>query len=97
MPSDYGASVALQLPWLYVLARRLAGDAAEDVVQNCLIKAYRNFDSLRDPAAAPAWFRAILVNCARDHFRRRAAGIDETPLDDLPTTSLYRAIAEEDP
>jgi RNA polymerase sigma-70 factor, ECF subfamily len=86
-----------QLPWLFVLARRLAGDAAEDVVQNCLIKAYRNFDSLRDPAAAPAWFRSILLNCARDHFRRESAGIEETPIDDVPATSLYRRIADEDP
>lgn len=86
-----------QLPWLYVLARRLAGDAAEDVVQDCLIKAYRNFDTLRDPAAAAAWFRTILVNCARDHFRRQSSGVDETPLDDVPAASLYRTIAEEDP
>lgn len=86
-----------QLPWLYVLARRLAGDAAEDVVQDCLIKAYRNFDTLRDPAAAAAWFRTILINCARDHFRRQSSGVDETPLDDVPAASLYRTIAEEDP
>ncbi|MFP5332402.1 MAG: RNA polymerase sigma factor [Acidimicrobiia bacterium] len=86
-----------QLPWLYVLARRLAGDAAEDIVQNCLIKAFRNFDTLRDPEAAAAWFRTILVNCARDHFRRRSSALDETPLDDVPTASLYRTIAEEDP
>ncbi|HSJ29364.1 MAG TPA: RNA polymerase sigma factor [Acidimicrobiia bacterium] len=86
-----------QLPWLYVLARRLVGDAAEDVVQDCLIKAYRNFEALRDPAAAPAWFRSILLNCARDHFRRGAAGIDETPMEDVPATSLYRRIVDEDP
>ena len=109
MLSHYGETMAVskgsgfqpvarqQLPWLYALARRLAGDAAEDVVQNCLIKAYRSFDSLRDEQAAPAWFRTILVNCVRDHFRRQAAGIDETPIEEVPTSSLYRTIAEEDP
>ncbi len=86
-----------QLPWLYSLARRLAGDRAEDVVQECLTKAYRNFDELRDPVAAPSWFRTILVNCARDRFRRDSSGFDETPIDDVSEYSLYRTIAEEDP
>ena len=86
-----------QLPWLYSLARRLAGERAEDVVQDCLTKAFRSFDDLRDLDAAPAWFRTILVNCARDRFRREESGIDETPLEDVPIQSLYRTIAEEDP
>jgi RNA polymerase sigma-70 factor, ECF subfamily len=86
-----------QLPWLYSLARRLAGERAEDVVQDCLTKAFRNFDDLRDLDAAPAWFRTILVNCARDRFRREESGIDETPLEDVPVHSLYRTIADEDP
>lgn len=42
------------LPWLYSLARRIAGDEAEDVVQESLAKAYRKYDDLRDPVAAPA-------------------------------------------
>lgn len=86
-----------QLPWLYSLARRLAGDRAEDVVQDCLTKAFRNFDDLRNPEAAPAWFRTILVNCARDRFRREASGIEETPVEDISEYSLFRTIAEEDP
>lgn len=86
-----------ELPRLYALARQLVGQRAEDVVQECLTKAYKNFDDLRDVEAAPAWFRAILINCARDRFRREAAGIDETPIDDVDEISLYRRIAEEDP
>ncbi|MFP3915580.1 MAG: RNA polymerase sigma factor [Actinomycetota bacterium] len=86
-----------QLPWLFSLARRLAGEGAEDVVQECLTKAYRSYDDLRDPVAAPAWFRRILVNCARDRFRRESAGLEETPVDDVGEYSLYRTIAEEDP
>lgn len=85
------------LPWLYSLARRLAGDEAEDVVQECLAKAYRSYDDLRDPVAAPAWFRTILVNCARDRARRDATGLDETPVEDVADYSLYRTLAEEDP
>lgn len=86
-----------QLPWLYSLARRLAGDRAEDVVQNCLLRAFKSFDSLRDQQAAPAWFRQILVNCARDLHRKQLRQVDEAPLDQVPEYTLYRRIADEDP
>jgi RNA polymerase sigma-70 factor, ECF subfamily len=80
-----------------MLARRLAGPRAEDVVQECLIKAYRGFDDLRDLEAAPGWFRTILVNCARDSFRLESSGLNETPVEDVSEYSLYRTIADEDP
>lgn len=86
-----------QLPWLYSLARRLSGDEAEDVVQEALAKAFRSYDDLKDWVAAPAWFRTILVNCARDRFRRDSSGLDETPVEDVGDYSLYRTIAQEDP
>jgi len=86
-----------QLPWLYALARRLAGARAEDIVQECLVKAYESFDKLRDVEAAPGWFRSILLNSVRDLYRKESAGIVETPIDDVSDYSLYRKIAEEDP
>ena len=87
-----------QLPWLYSLARRLVGaERAEDAVQECLLKAYRGFDGLRDVQAAPAWFRQILLNCVRDRYRREAGLPTEEPVDPQPDYSLFRKIAEEDP
>lgn len=95
---EFGVVAREQLPWLYSLARRLAGDEAEDAVQECLIKAYRSFDSLRDQKAAPAWFRQILLNCVRDRHRRTAGLPREESLDDDELgSSLYRRIAEADP
>ena len=93
----FGVVAHEQLPWLYSLARRLVGDAAEDAVQECLLKAYRGFDRLRDHQAAPAWFRQILLNCVRDRYRRDAGLPREEPVDPLTDYSLYRKIAEEDP
>jgi RNA polymerase sigma-70 factor, ECF subfamily len=95
--TDFSVAAREQLPRLYSLARRLVGEQAEDLVQEALLKAYRGFDRLRDPAAAGAWMSAILVNCARDRFRRASHAVDETPLEDLERFSLYRTIAEEDP
>lgn len=94
---SFGAVAREQLPWLYSLARRLVSDGAEDVVQECLLKAYRSFDSLRDVQAAPAWFRQILLNCVRDRYRQDSGLPREEPVDDLPEHSLFRKIAEEDP
>ena len=85
------------LPRLYSLARRLVGDQAEDLVQECLLKAYRNFDGLRDQVAAEAWLNRILANCAKDRFRPQQRRPAETSIDPIDEFSLYRTIASEDP
>lgn len=86
-----------QLPWLYSLARRIADQRAEDVVQDCLMRAYNSFDTLRDVGAAPAWFRQILVNCARDLHRKDLRRPDKSSLENTYESTLYRKIADEDP
>jgi RNA polymerase sigma-70 factor (ECF subfamily) len=85
------------LPRLYALARRLVDDGAEDLVQECLLKAYRSFSDLRDPVAAPRWFSAIPVNCARDRYRSTERRPNETLTDDVEGFSLFGTIAEWDP
>src|SRR5690606_37188987 len=69
----------------------------EDTVQECLLRAFRGFDGLRDVHAAPAWFRQILLNCVRDRHPRQAGLPREEPLDLPSDYSLYRRIADEDP
>jgi RNA polymerase sigma-70 factor (ECF subfamily) len=85
------------IPRLYGTARRLAGDDAEDLLQDCLVRAYRSFDSLEDPSAGVAWMRAILVNVYRDRLRAQARRVQEVAVDELDDFSLYRTVAEEDP
>lgn len=96
---SFGTVVEPHLPWLYSLARRLVGDPddAEDLVQRCLLKAFRSYDRLRDVEALPAWIKQILVNCCRDYFRREGRAPDEEPLGELEGYSLYRTLAVEDP
>jgi RNA polymerase sigma-70 factor, ECF subfamily len=87
-----------QLPRLYAIARRLVGDeAAEDAVQDCLLKAFERFRQLEDPEAGPAWLARVLVNCCHDRGRRAARRPREVELDDAEDFSLYRKIALEDP
>jgi RNA polymerase sigma factor, sigma-70 family len=94
---DFSELARSQLPRLFSLARHLVDDEAEDLVQECLLKACRSYDGIRDQQAAAAWLNRILVNCALDRFRRQRRRLTETPLEDLDSFSLYRAIAEEDP
>jgi RNA polymerase sigma-70 factor (ECF subfamily) len=82
---------------LYALARRLTDRGAEDLVQDCLLRAYRSYESLADPEAAGAWFQAILVNAFRDRLRKESRSVSEVAVDDVDEFSLYRTVAEEDP
>lgn len=93
----FRAVAAPQLPRLYAIARRLVGADAEDAVQDCLLKAFRRFDSLEEPAAAPAWLVTILVNCCRDRGRARVRLPDHVELEEAERFSLFRTIADEDP
>jgi len=79
------------------MARRLAGEAAEDLVQECLMRAYRSFSTLGDPEAGVGWLRQILVNAHRDRLRKEARSVQEVAVDEVDDFSLYRTIAEEDP
>lgn len=86
-----------QLPRLYTIARRLVGEEAEDAVQDTLLKAYKGFDRLEHPAAAPAWLTSILVNVCRDRGRARARAPRQVSIDAVDEFSLFRKIADEDP
>lgn len=86
-----------ELPRLYSLARRLVGEEAEDMVQECLLRAYRSFSQLTRQEAGREWLTSILVNCCRDHWRARGRRVEEVELDDVDEFSLFRRIADEDP
>ncbi len=94
----FQALAEAELPRLYGLARRLAGDnEAEDLVQESLLRGYRAFGDLEDPAAGGAWLSRILVNCVRDRFRARAREPQFSEFDEVDEFSLYRRISDEDP
>lgn len=86
-----------ELARLYGLARRLVGEEAEDVVQECLLRAYRSFPRLESEAAGRTWLTSILVNCCRDHWRARARRVEIVELEGVDEFSLFRKIADEDP
>jgi RNA polymerase sigma-70 factor (sigma-E family) len=61
-------------PGLYRTAYLMLGEhqLAEDLVQSALAKTYASWRRVREPAAAPAYARAVLANTATSWFRRRS-------------------------
>ena len=57
---------------LYAIARRVLRDpeAAEDAVQDCLFRAWRDLRALRDATRFEAWLYRLLLNACRDEQRR---------------------------
>jgi RNA polymerase sigma-70 factor (ECF subfamily) len=58
---------------LYAIARRILRDgyAAEDAVQDALVRAWRDIRGLRDRDRFEAWLHRLLVNACNDQVRRR--------------------------
>lgn len=58
---------------LYALGHRMTGNAhdAEDIVQESLMRAYRQLDRFESRAEFGTWIHRIGLNCALDHLRRR--------------------------
>jgi RNA polymerase sigma-70 factor, ECF subfamily len=72
---------------LLVHARRLAGDgAAEDVLQDALLRALRAYPRLRHAEHLRAWLYRITTSAAMDHHRRRRR---ELPTDEPPVQATY--------
>lgn len=71
-------------PKLYRLAYARLGHVqdAEDVVQECYLKAFKSLDTYREGSNIEAWLAHILVNTIRDHFRHIQKFAPTEPLDE---------------
>jgi RNA polymerase sigma-70 factor, ECF subfamily len=65
--------------YLYNYLNKLAGDSAEDLLQETLLRASQSYSDLKDVANAKSWLFRIATNVAMDHFRSRRP---ELPCDD---------------
>jgi RNA polymerase sigma-70 factor, ECF subfamily len=69
---------------LVAAAARIAGQDADDAVQDGCLKAYRGADRFRGDSAVTTWLHRIVVNAAFDLVRRRprVAEIADEPVTD---------------
>ena len=75
--------------YAYWLARNR--QQAEDIVQEAMLRGWRSFDQVRDPAAAKGWLFSIVKNeflraTARDARRTNDVDIDEIEIPDERTS-----------
>jgi|SRR5882672_5189226 len=82
----FAEALIASLPGLRRYATALAGNvaAADDLVQDCIERALRRSETLRDTRRMGGWLRSILHNVHIDEVRRRRArivGVDFTEMD----------------
>ena len=75
--------------YLYNYLNRLAGDSAEDLLQETLLRVSQNFSTLKDESSVKAWLFRIATNVAMDHFRSRRTELqcDDEECSAIPDSS----------
>jgi len=86
---------------LYSVSRRILRDgyAAEDVVQETLIRAWRDLPGLREPARFDAWLHRVLIRACGDHVRaqrRRPPQVLVLDIDGPVDTDAIARLADRD-
>ena len=74
-------------------------DAAEDAVQDAVVRCWRDIRGLRDPERFEAWVFRLLVNASRDHARRVRRALHDSgalPADLLAKGDDYATLADHD-
>jgi RNA polymerase sigma-70 factor (ECF subfamily) len=96
---SFDAEALPHLDTLYRVALRLTGDAAaaEDLVQDTMLKAYRSWRQYRPGTNAKGWLLTILRNTFINAYRRRKLEPVAMDLEVAEPHAVDRAIAEVDP
>ena len=74
-------------------------DQAKDVVQETLVRAWRDLPTLRDPARFDAWLHRLLVHACIDEarrLRRHRVDVELTPLHELAVSDGLSVTADRD-
>jgi len=81
--ASFGELVRRHGPRLLALARQLVRpDAAEDVIQEAMIDAYRGLDRFSGNAAVGTWLYRIALNrCLQERRKRKPVVMDAEPLE----------------
>jgi RNA polymerase sigma-70 factor, ECF subfamily len=89
---------ALELaPQLYRIALRLTGSqaAAEDLVQEAYLRAFRSWRGFAPGTNLAAWLVTIMRNAYLDGVRRESRRPAETPIEEQGDYFLYNRLAED--
>ena len=99
----FAAAVQQQENTLYRIAFTVLHNDADcaDALQDALMRAWRNLDSLKDEQAFRGWMARIVINCSKDILRKRrfrTVELDETvpapAVDDRPLAEALASLPE---
>ena len=78
-PSEFGRQLLIMVPQLRVYARSLCNrqDAADDLVQETLLRAWESRGKLRTPENLKSWLFAILRNSFYLEFRKKRHEVED--------------------
>jgi RNA polymerase sigma-70 factor (ECF subfamily) len=93
---QFEALVGGQLDRMYSVALRLTRNpsAAEDLVQETMLRAWRSFHTFRPGTNIRAWLYRILVNAHHDAYRKHTREPEEVPQEEIPDFYLYSKARE---
>lgn len=94
--SDFETLLEPLLPRAYGYARHLVGErsAAEDLLQEAALAAFRGFRSFHPGSNFKAWFFRILTHCFYARHRRQKRLPATVDLEDAPDLFLFQRTAE---
>lgn len=98
-PTDFELEALPHLDTLYRVALRLTGEdaAAQDLVQETMLRALRGWNGFRAGSNARAWLVTILRNTFINDYRRRRREPVPVDLEAVDPWAIYRAVADTDP
>lgn len=93
---QFEALVSQHLDHLYSVALRLTRNrtAAEELVQEAMLRAWRSFHTFQQGTNIRAWLYRILVNAHHDSYRKRMREPEEIPQDEITDFYLYNKARE---
>jgi RNA polymerase sigma-70 factor (ECF subfamily) len=96
---EFEEEALLHAEHLYRIALRLTGSpqAAEDLVQDTYLRAFRSWQSYKPGTNLAAWLATIMRNANLDELRRQSRRPVQEPLDDDGDYYLYNRLAESSP
>lgn len=98
-PTSFEREALPHLDTLYRVALRLTGEdaAAQDLVQDTMLRALRGWSGFRPGSNARAWLVTILRNTFINDYRRRRREPATVDLDGAAPHAIYDAVADSDP